>query len=218
MRLRVVEPELLDQLSPDDPRAIKCRRDLKRANTLMMHPFIMARTLRRHWSGDSPRVLVDLESSCDGISCCGRRSASHDKLRRNVPRHPARSARRRERRNPRGLCSTELDGRTDPGACAGFLQPASHRAVDTSPPTCSCITFRIRSSRACWRRPSHRRSCSPPANCSGPSSSGRSGDLQWPIGGGDVICYDGVASTRASFRGREICALWPRQSGWEAVR
>jgi len=41
------------------------------------------------------------------------------------------------------------------------------------------------------------------------------GRMQWLIGGGDVICYDGVVSTRASFRGQELSALWPRQDGWD---
>ena len=34
---RVVEPELLDELPPDDPRAVRSRRDLRHLNWLMRH-------------------------------------------------------------------------------------------------------------------------------------------------------------------------------------
>src|SRR5215471_2798614 len=45
---RRVEPELLDQLPADDPRAIRARRDVGRANTLMMNAGIIASALMRH--------------------------------------------------------------------------------------------------------------------------------------------------------------------------
>jgi hypothetical protein len=41
------------------------------------------------------------------------------------------------------------------------------------------------------------------------------GRLQWLIGGGEVICHDGVISARASFRDHEISALWPAEADWE---
>lgn len=42
---RVVEPELLDTLSPDDPEACHSRRDLQRVNTWMGHRPILNRVL-----------------------------------------------------------------------------------------------------------------------------------------------------------------------------
>src|SRR5260221_6161914 len=59
---RRVEPELLDQLPADDPRAIRARRDVKRANTLMMNAGIMASALAEHGAGVTPRTIVDLGS------------------------------------------------------------------------------------------------------------------------------------------------------------
>src|SRR5215813_5896532 len=59
---RRVEPELLDQLPADDPLAIRARRDVKRANTLMMNAAIMASTLVEHSGGEQPRTIVDLGS------------------------------------------------------------------------------------------------------------------------------------------------------------
>ena len=59
---RRVEPELLDQLPADDPRAIRARRDVRRANTLMMNAGIMASALAEHGASLKPRTIVDLGS------------------------------------------------------------------------------------------------------------------------------------------------------------
>src|SRR5262249_29255228 len=59
---RRVEPELLDQLPAHDPRAIRARRDVRRANTLMMNAAIMASALAEHGAGQQPRTIVDLGS------------------------------------------------------------------------------------------------------------------------------------------------------------
>ncbi len=45
---RVVEPEILDGLSPVDPQAEASRRDLRRLNVIMGHSGILSRALRRH--------------------------------------------------------------------------------------------------------------------------------------------------------------------------
>ena len=45
--LRDVRPEILDDLDPADPRAIRSRRDLQRVNALMGHSWILAGALRR---------------------------------------------------------------------------------------------------------------------------------------------------------------------------
>src|SRR5712675_55067 len=59
---RRVEPELLDQLPADEPRAIRARRDVRRANTLMMNAGIMASALTEYGAGVKPRTIVDLGS------------------------------------------------------------------------------------------------------------------------------------------------------------
>ena len=45
---RVVEPEILDDLPPADPRAVGSRGDLRRLNFSMGHEGILTRALRRH--------------------------------------------------------------------------------------------------------------------------------------------------------------------------
>src|SRR5580765_7424971 len=57
---RIVEPEYLDELPPEDPRAIRSRRDLRRVNGLMRSHAIMAETLRAGTNGRTPKHIVDL--------------------------------------------------------------------------------------------------------------------------------------------------------------
>jgi hypothetical protein len=64
---RKVEPELLDELPADDPRAIGSRRDLRRVNALIGTASIMARTLNGTFTDRSPRSIVELGAG-DGTS------------------------------------------------------------------------------------------------------------------------------------------------------
>jgi SAM-dependent methyltransferase len=72
---RTLEPEWLDLLAPDDPRARGSRRDLRRINFIMRQQGIMARLLRPL---AAPRRLADLGSG-DGHFLLGvaRRMAPH---------------------------------------------------------------------------------------------------------------------------------------------
>jgi 2-polyprenyl-3-methyl-5-hydroxy-6-metoxy-1,4-benzoquinol methylase len=56
---RIVEPEILDTLSPDDPRAIRSRRDLRRVNWWMRNHAIMAKVLKENFSG-RPKQIVEI--------------------------------------------------------------------------------------------------------------------------------------------------------------
>jgi hypothetical protein len=56
---RLVEPEWLDALAPDDPRAIHSRHDLRRVNAWMGNAQIMAGALASH-SARGPRQITDL--------------------------------------------------------------------------------------------------------------------------------------------------------------
>ena len=59
MTARVLEPELLDELAADDPRAVASRRDLVRVNGIMRQQAIMAGLLR---GLEPPHMLADLGS------------------------------------------------------------------------------------------------------------------------------------------------------------
>lgn len=57
LQRRRIEPELLDTLPAEDPRARASRRDLAWINALMLQSWIMARLLRRHVSRPPRRIL-----------------------------------------------------------------------------------------------------------------------------------------------------------------
>lgn len=65
---RRLEPEWLDDLSADDPRATRSRRDLRRVNWWMGHPRTMARALRGACPREAPARVVDLGAG-DGDFC-----------------------------------------------------------------------------------------------------------------------------------------------------
>jgi hypothetical protein len=57
---RIVQPELLDALPTNDPRAIWSRRDLRRVNAWMRNHAIMAKTLQTAVNGCPPKQITDL--------------------------------------------------------------------------------------------------------------------------------------------------------------
>jgi hypothetical protein len=57
---RRLQPELLDHLPPDDPRAIHSRKDLQRLNAWMRHPSIMAAALRSAFDAQAPHGILDI--------------------------------------------------------------------------------------------------------------------------------------------------------------
>ena len=57
---RCVEPELLDELPPADPRAVRSRDDLQRVNAWMGNCGIMARALRSTCQGPTARRMVEV--------------------------------------------------------------------------------------------------------------------------------------------------------------
>ena len=68
---RVVRPEWLDSLPPDDPRAGRSRRDLRRINAWMQQAGIMAGVLASHCR-QAPRTILDLGAAM-APSCFGSR-------------------------------------------------------------------------------------------------------------------------------------------------
>jgi SAM-dependent methyltransferase len=57
---RVVQPELLDELPADDPRAVRSRRDLRRVNAWMGNAATLARALQEAFPTRAPRRLVEI--------------------------------------------------------------------------------------------------------------------------------------------------------------
>lgn len=213
MRVRSVEPELIDQLPPDDPRVVQCRRDLKRANALMMHPQIMARILYRHWGGGvSPRVLVDLGAGDGAFTLEVARRLSKDW--RNV--HAILLDQRAIVSDETRAGFAALNWSVEPiQACAlDFFTSSRPGSVDIVTANLflhhlrdhdlACLLARVADSTRLFAACDLRRM----------RLVREIGRMQWLFGAGELICHDSVLSTRASFWGQEISALWPRRDGW----
>jgi hypothetical protein len=67
---RTVEPEWLDLLPPDNPRARRSRGDLRRINALMLNQRAIVRDLRREFAGAPPRRMVEIGAG-DGTFMLG---------------------------------------------------------------------------------------------------------------------------------------------------
>lgn len=59
---RIVEPEILDRLRPEDPRARRSRGDLRRLNRIMLHPRFFRRTIESLIQMKSVHSMVELGS------------------------------------------------------------------------------------------------------------------------------------------------------------
>jgi SAM-dependent methyltransferase len=65
---RVLEPETLDHLAPDDPRAVRSRRDLVRINAIMGARRVLRRAIGRACPAFGARPLRVVEIGCgDGL-------------------------------------------------------------------------------------------------------------------------------------------------------
>jgi len=200
MHARMLEPEWLDELPPQDLRAVRSRADLRRVNWLMGNARLISSALRSHIKEGSR--IADLGSG-DGhlmlaIARRLRRPAVELTLVDRAPvvsdatlaefgalgwrvRVVARDALAFLREEPIEVVVANL-----------FLHHLDAEALRQLFKLCS---ERARLVAACEPR----RSQLALLGCR----------LMWFIGANDVTRHDAVVSVRAGFTGRELSALWP---------
>ncbi len=207
---RHVEPEWLDVLAADDPRAQRSRGDLRRVNAVMRHAGLMARLLAAR--PEPPRTLLDLGSG-DGtlMLAVARRLTSRWSnvtvllLDRQELVSPA--TRRR---------FTALGWRAEPVA-ADLIEYLDRNATTVDAISANLVLHHFDTAElslllrlvaqhtryfvACeTRRARHALILS---------------RMLWTIGCNDVTRHDAPASVRAGFRGAELTALWPDRANWQ---
>jgi Methyltransferase domain len=208
---RILQPELLDTLSPSEPRAVRSRRDLHRVNAWMASHTIMATALQNNLNRFTPRQITELGAG-DGNFLL--RIAQ-----KNFQNWP-------------GMNVTLLD--LQPNVSAGTLAsfatlgwPAEAVVADvfnwpqSSDAGGAVIAnlflhhfenarlaelLRLISQRAKVFIALEPRRARWPLFCS---------RLLWAIGCNDVTRHDAVVSVRAGFNGKEISALWPDKTHWQ---
>lgn len=196
---RLVEPEWLDELPADEPRAIRSRADLRRLNWFMNHTGILARALRET---DRPQRVIDLGCG-DGAftfrlaQAAGWRDCEVLLVDRNPQLSPLLRRKFAERRwTVRILEHDVLDGLdTIPAAdiivTNLFLHHFDDAVLSQMLPQ---IAGKCRMFAACEPRRS--------------SLSLLGSRLVGLLGCNNVTRHDAPASVRAGFRDQEISKLW----------
>jgi hypothetical protein len=212
---RIVEPELLDQLPREDPRAIRSRRDLRRVNVLMRNHSVMAHALRAGANGRTPKHVLDLGAG-DGdflLRVARRLSASWPGVSASLLDRLSLAA-------PSTLKEFEKLGWRAEKTIADVLVWGRSREAGPAKPVEAVVAnlflhhfseaqlaelFRavarvarllvaVEPRRAAW-----------PLWCS---------RWLWAAGCNAITRHDAAASVRAGFAGRELSALWPGDDAW----
>jgi hypothetical protein len=212
---RIVLPELLDVLPPQDQSALRSRRDLRRLNAWMGHPRVMARVLQNNLMDQGDRQIVELGAG-DGhflLSVARRLRGQWPGAKATlVDRLDVLDPQTREHFNRLGWhvhaeiaeASEWLRQASPPAAAAVISNLFLHQfhpeqlAELLRLAACSSRVVIALEPRRSWLL----RLC---------------GRLLWLIGCGPVTCHDGRISIRAGFAGSELSALWPDKKNWELV-
>lgn len=203
---RIIEPEWLDELPPDAPRALRARGDLKRLNRIMGNAGMLRRQLLRH--RPQPATIVELGAG-DGtfMLALARRLKQPPAKIILVDRQPAISDSSRQAFAALG-CAVECvtadafgwlahADRVDVIVCNLFLHHFSPQ------PLADLL-------RACAAKTSLFLACEPARSRLALCGS----HLLGLIGCNDVTRHDAVVSVHAGFRRRELSELWPGKPAW----
>jgi hypothetical protein len=206
MNGRALTPEILDFLAPNDPRAIRSRRDLALINAVMCQSAIMAKALAVM---PPPRVVADLGGG-DGrflLSVAKR-------LARRWPKVTVLIADRQSvvsRHTKAGFAELGWDCEKLVGDIFETLPAAApdiitanlflHHLDDAALAQLLALVARqARGFVACEPRRSR--------------FALLGARLVFALGANDVTRHDALASVRAGFAGQELSALWPKDGGW----
>jgi hypothetical protein len=207
---RIVQPELLDSLPPDDPRAVRSRRDLRRINAWMQNHAIMARALHANWPGRAPARITELGAGDGNFLLRVAQKIS--------PAWPEVQATLIDLQ--KNLTAETLAG----FAALGWRAETVVADVFDRPPTAdgggivianlflhhfeaerlSELLRQISQSAELFIALEPRRT---PGTLLG-------SHLLWAIGCNDVTRHDAVVSVRAGFAGSELSRLWPDRTNW----
>ena len=207
---RHIEPEILDHLAVDDPRAMQSRRDLRTVNAFMGHAGLVTRTLRA--LRPMPRYVVELGAG-DGtllLRVASRLGRPPMRIRAVlVDLHPSVSA---ETRTAFHALGWDIEARKS-DVFDWLLRP---QPESTDVIIANLFLHHFRDGdlstllTAASRQATHFVACEPRRSRTALAGAA----LLFLVGCNDVTRHDADISVRAGFRDREISALWPNEPGW----
>jgi SAM-dependent methyltransferase len=208
--MRAPQPELLDRLPADDPRAIRSRRDLQTINGWMRQARIMEQALRPHWTAYAPCRLLDLGAG-DGTFLL--------RVARRLPAWRNVTATLLDRQDivaeeTRGAFSTlGWTIRTARADVQDFLQGMETTDVVTA--NLFLHHFGSTDLAQMLARLAQRASlvvaCEPRRDAFAAVAS----RMVWALNCNEVSRHDAAVSVQAGFSGHELSDLWPSRDGWE---
>lgn len=210
---RKLEPEILDELPADDPRAIRSRNDLRRVNWFMGNAGHIAKTLRQH----AP------EGACSILELGAGDGRLMLKVARNLRWHGPIDLYLLDRQD---LLTSQTRSEF---AALGWKARVLQRELDhwvraPEPPKLDlvvCNLFAHHFSEAQLRelfstlaRTSRLFvACEPWRNRFAPAAT----EFLWLLGCGKVTRHDARISIHAGFRDGELSSLWPANSGFQCL-
>lgn len=209
---RRLEPEWLDELPGDDPRALRARRDLERLNTWFGQARLMARLLRKYYGRDAPRSLIELGAG-DGtfnLHVAERLAKQWPHVhvllldQRNIVSDTTRQ----------GYRAIGWTVETVTADVYDYLARAEPHSIDIV--CANLFVHHITPERLPWFLERTSAICDLFVACEPRRTKFvlRATRLSWLIGCGEVFVHDAVASLRAGFVGTELSGLWPRDGQW----
>jgi hypothetical protein len=206
---RTVQAELLDTLPPDDPRAVRSRRDLRRVNGWMANHTIMAEALQNVFSDHAPAQLNEIGAG-DGTFLL--RVAQ--KIRPRSAGLKATLIDRQKNVSPKTVAAfTALGWNAEAIVSDIFAWPQ----IESDAVVANLFLHHFEGARLaelldlvsrhteCFIAIEPRRG-GWPLFCS---------RLLWAIGCNAVTRHDAVVSVRAGFSGGELSALWRDKQNWQ---
>jgi SAM-dependent methyltransferase len=208
---RIVEPEWLDELPADDPRAERSRRDIQRINRFTGHDRILSRALKSAFQKTAPQSIADL-------------GAGNGNLLLNV-------ARRLRWRNVNAILVDRVNGfapevpahfrdlgwraETEISDALAWLHSLGDRKIDVvianhffhqieNRELAEIFSLLSKSANVVIAAEPRRGPW--PLLCS---------KFVWLLGSAPVTCNDAPISVRAGFRGSELSELWPHKKNWQ---
>lgn len=204
---RVVEPELLDELPPQDRRALRSRLDLQRLNKLMKHSRVMANALSKNLgSVKSPRIVEIGAGDGDFLLRTTRR------LQRQWPVGDATLVDRLNSFDPQiGTRFNDLGWRvhTEIADVLDWLRQLQPNAADAIVANLFLHQFRPDALAEMLRLAARSTNLFIAIETSRAWLPRLCGHFLWTLGCNSITRNDAQISIRAGFLGRELSALWP---------
>lgn len=212
-RARIVEPELLDVLPPQDKRARRSRHDLRRLNQWMNHPRTMVRALAENLQGHQASRIAEIGAG-DGHfllsvarrlrkQCPTAEAILVDRLDAFDPQIRERFLAVGWRAHPEISEVTEWLRQSPPDSSDAIISNLflhQFRGEELS----EMLRLAARATRVFVALEPSRGWL--PRLC---------GHFLWTIGCNSVTRHDANISIRAGFLGHELSALWPDTKKWE---